>query len=276
MMQTSMVPNTRLSHTVGTYRGFLYYKPKKPERDWNIKCRIEEVLRIHPSYGSRRLAIALHLNRKRVKRVMNLFGIKPYRWRGRRWKKSRNIKVMYPNLLLTNHPQYPNHIWTADFTHVNYRNKIIYIATVLDLYTRRIIGLAVYTTHAIQLTLSALMSALHTNPRPIIFHSDNGSEYNAEVFINALTTVGTSISRSAPGCPWENGYQESFHSQFKVDLGDPNRFNTLGELVYTIYQTIYTYNHTRIHSALKMPPVQFAQRVALSFNSPHLLYKVGV
>ena len=271
-----MVTKTLIARRVGGYRGYLYYKPKKPERDWIIKCRIEEVLRIHPSYGSRRLAIALHLNRKRVKRVMNLFGIKPYRRRGKRWRKTRNIKVIYPNLLLANHPLYPNHIWTADFTHVNCKNKIVYIATVLDLYTRRIVGVAVYTTHAVQLVVSALMSALHSNARPTIFHSDNGSEYNAEVFINALTTVGIAISRSAPGCPWENGYQESFHSQFKVDLGDPNRFNTLGELVYTIYQTIYTYNHTRIHSALKMPPVQFAQRAALSFNSPHLLYKVGV
>ena len=97
-----------------------------------------------------------------------------------------------------------------------------------------------------------------TNPRPMIFHSDNGSEYNSEIFIQALETVGISISRSAPGCPWENGYQESFHSQFKVDFGDPGRFKTIGELVYEIYQTIYRYNHTRIHTALKMPPVQFA------------------
>jgi transposase InsO family protein len=69
------------------------------------------------------------------------------------------------------------------------------------------------------------------------------------------------ISRSAPGCPWENGYQESFYSQFKVDLGDPSRFKTLGELVYEIYQTIYVYNNTRIHSALRMSPVQFAQKL---------------
>jgi transposase InsO family protein len=102
------------------------------------------------------------------------------------------------------------------------------------------------------------MNAIHNNPRPKIFHSDNGSEYNSEIFIEALQNIGTMISRSAPGCPWENGYQESFHSQFKVDFGDSSRFKTLGELVYEIYQTIYKYNHTRIHSALKMSPVQFA------------------
>ena len=81
------------------------------------------------------------------------------------------------------------------------------------------------------------------------------------------------ISRSKPGCPWENGYQESFYSQFKIDLGDVNRFKNTGELVYEIYQTIYKYNNTRIHSALKMPPVKFA---LLNVPRYDLTNKVGV
>ena len=201
------------------------------------------------------------MNRKPVKRVMNIFGIKAYRRRGRKWKKTKNIKVIYPNLLMTTYPLYENHIWVTDFTYIPFQGKTVYVATVEDLFTRKIVGLAVYTTHAVQLVLSALMSALANNPRPAIFHSDNGSEYNSKIFIEALQTVGAMISRSAPGCPWENGYQESFYSQFKVDLGDPSRFKTLGELVYEIYLTIYTYNNTRIHSALKMSPVQFAQKL---------------
>jgi len=103
----------------------------------------------------------------------------------------------------------------------------------------------------------------------MIFHSDNGSEFDSRVFIQALETLGVQISRSAPGCPWENGYQESFYSQFKVDLGDPNRFDSLGELVFAIYQTIYDYNHSRIHSA----PVEFAQKLMPVYNSGN---KVGV
>jgi putative transposase len=246
---------------LGMYRGVKYYKPKKPDRDWQLKCQIEEVLRIHPSYGSRRLAIHLKTNRKPVKRVMNIFGIKAYRRRGRKYKKTKNIKVIYPNMLLTECPSCENHIWVTDFTYIPFQGKTVYVATVEDLFTRKIVGLAVYTTHATQLVISALMSALANNSRPAIFHSDNGSEYNSEIFTNALKTIGSIISRSAPGCPWENGYQESFYSQFKVDLGDPSRFKTLGELVYEIYQTIYTYNNTRIHSALKMSPVQFAQKL---------------
>lgn len=244
----------------------LYYKQKKPDKDWQLKCQIEEVLREYPSYGSRRLAIHLKLNRKRVKRVMNLFGIKAYRRRGKKWKKTKNIKVLYPNILMTTYPVCPNHIWTADFTHLNFQGKIVYIATVMDLFTRRIVGISILTNHAVQLVMSALMDGLHNNSRPQIFHSDNGSEYNSEVFIEALQNLNINISRSAPGCPWENGYQESFHSQFKVDFGDPARFKTLGELVYEIYQTIYKYNHTRIHSALKMSPNQFALLTAKRYN----------
>jgi transposase InsO family protein len=202
-----------------------------------------------------------------------MFGIKAYRRRGKKFKKTKNIKVVYPNVLLSTHPQYENHMWATDFTYIPFRGRFVYVATVIDLYTRKIVGLSVYTTHAVPLVVSALMSALHSHPRPFIFHSDNGSEYNSDIFVGALKTIGAQISRSAPGCPWENGYQESFYSQFKVDLGDPARFNTLGELVFEMYQTIYVYNHTRIHSALKMSPTQFALAHAYDTLS---LYKNAV
>ncbi len=267
MKENSETPKTLRARELGISRSTLYYKPKKPDKDWELKCQIEEVLREHPSYGSPRIALALKRNHKPIERVMKLFGIKAYRRRGRRWKKSKNIKVIYPNLLLTNYPQYENHIWVTDFTRIPFENKTIYVATVEDLFTRKIVGLSVYTTHAVQLVLASFMSALQNNPRPKIFHSDNGSEYNSEVFIQALQTVGVLISRSAPGCPWENGYQESFYDKFKIDLGDSSRFKTLGELVFAIYQTIYIYNNTRIHTALKMSPVQFALSSAREYNS---------
>lgn len=234
MMAESLTTKTLRARELGVSRGTLYYRPKKPDKNWQIKCQIEEVLRKHPSYGSRRIAIHLKMNRKPIKRVM---------------------------------PSYENHIWVSDFTYIPFQGKTVYVATVLDLFTRKIVGLSVYTTHAVQLVLSAFMNALQNNPRPAIFHSDNGSEYNSQVFIEALQTVGVLISRSAPGCPWENGYQESFYDKFKIDPGDPSRFKTLGELVYEIYQTIYYYNNSRIHSALKMPPQQFALLAAKEYNS---------
>ena len=169
----------------------------------------------------------------------------------------------YPNLLLAVMPAYANHIWAADFTEFVQHGKKVYVATVLDLYPRRILGIQVAVRKGAALTIQALSNALLHHPRPGLFHSDNGREYDAMAFTEILDGCGIVISRSRPGCPWENGYQESFYDKFKVDLGDPNRFKTLGELVAEIYRTLWDYNNTRIHSALNMPPVVFAKRYAL-------------
>lgn len=268
MKESSQTSKTLRARELGISRQSLYYIPKQPNKDWQLKCRIEEVLRSpgKHSYGSPRIALELDRNHKVIERVMNLFGIKAYRRRGKKSKKGKKIKLIYPNLLLIECPSYENHIWVSDFTRIYFKNTVVYLCTVMDLYTRKIVGLSVYTTHAVQLVLSAFMSAINSNSRPKIFHSDNGSEYDSQIFTEALETVGVVISRSAPGCPWENGYQESFYSQFKVDLGDPNRFRNLGELVYEIYRQIYLYNNTRIHTALKMSPAQFALKVKENYN----------
>ena len=251
-----------LARALGIARGTLYYLSKKNTRDWSLKVRIEEVLREHPSYGSRRIAQHLELNRKGVQRVMRLYGIKPYRRRGRKYRKSK-AKRQYPNLLLGIMPQYRSHIWAADFTEFRFHGAWVYVATVLDLWSREIVGCHVALRKGSVLTTQALYAALHHQSHPNIFHSDNGTDYDALSFRNILTDLSVLISRSAPGCPWENGYQESWYDKFKIDLGDPNRFSSLGELVAEIHHTIWQYNLTRIHSALRMPPARF---IALQYE----------
>lgn len=272
-VKKSPVPKALRARELGVSRGSLYYKPKLPERDWLVKCEIEEVLREHPSYGSPRLALALKRNRKQIVRVMRLFSIKAYRRRGRRWREKKAVLVQYPNLLLTTMPLFRGHLWAADLTELWWRKKKVYLATVIDLYSREIVGVDLSMHKGVQLTAAALWNALLRNPHPLILHSDNGSEYRAKDLVGILTSFGTIISRSKPGYPWENGYQESFYSQFKVDLGDTNRFSSFGELVAEMYRHIWVYNHTRIHSALRMPPVLFALQTKTRHNGA---YKVGV
>jgi HTH-like domain len=91
------VRKTTLARSLGVSRSSLYYVPKKDKQDWLLKAEIETVLREHPSYGSRRIAIALSRNRKGIQRIMRRFGIRPYRRRGRKWQKKRKIPVIYPN-----------------------------------------------------------------------------------------------------------------------------------------------------------------------------------
>lgn len=253
-----------LAKILGIARSSLYYISLMEQKDWALKNQIEAMLREHHAYGSRNIAKALQMSRERARRVMRKFGIKPYRRRGRKWKKKQRISVIYSNLLATTMPQYPHHIWAADFTEVWWKYRWVYIATVIDLYTREIVGITVSLHKGTPLTLQALYAALNAYPRPTIFHSDNGREYDARIFVRTLKELNILISRSHPGCPWENGYQESFYGKFKIELGDPNRFRSLGELVAEIYKTIWTYNHTRIHSALKMPPKVFARRYELA------------
>src|SRR5260370_41006599 len=133
----------------------------------------------------------------------------------------------------------------------------------IDGGSRLLLGIHVGVIKEAALIIQALSNALLHHPRPGLFHSDNGREYDAMAFTEILDGCGIMISRSRPGCPWENGYQESFYDKFKVDLGDPNRFKTLGDLVAEIYRTLGDYNNTRCNSALNMPPVVFAKLYAL-------------
>jgi transposase InsO family protein len=259
------VKHPKLHKTLGVSRSSLYYKKRKPIEDWKIKQKIEEVLHDFPSYGHKRISLALKLNKKRIRRVMKLYGIKPYRRHRKPWKRVKTrIYDIFPNLLLTTPLVRMNQIWVTDFTYLFWKNRFIYLATVMDIWNREIVGACVLANHSSALVIQAMISALMDHPKPDIIHSDHGSEYTAKVFQDFCLSAGIDISMSRKGSPWENGYQESFYDKFKIDLGDPNRFDDLGELVYEIYHTIHIYNTIRIHTALKMSPREFAKKSASS------------
>lgn len=191
---------------------------------------------------------------------MKLFCIKPYRRRAKKPRKKqdeKNLPAHFGNLLLQVFLSRPNLAWVSDFTYIAYKSRFLYLATVMDLFTRRLLGFNVLTSHTVELVRGALFNAIKDNPKPEILHSDQGREYASKEYTSLLKQLRIYISMSRKSCPWENGYQEAFYSQFKLDLGDPNRFESLGELTYAIYQTIHYYNHERIHTKLKMPPEQY-------------------
>ena len=244
---------------IGYSRSHHYYQHRQPAKDWQTKQLIETALRDHPSYGHKRLALHLKMNKKRTLRVMKLFGIQPYRRvTPKVYQKPKDS--VFPNYLMSEEPRGIGDIYASDFTYIKYRGKWLYVATVLDVFTREIVGVSILNTHATQLVMNALSSAVLHRAPPRIIHSDQGSEYCSKDYTTLIQKLKIKQSMSAPGCPWENGYQESFYKGFKLDLGDPNRYHTLGELVAAIYQTINYYNQKRIHSALKQPPAVFAQK----------------
>lgn len=216
----------------------------------------------HTDYGHKRIAIHLKMSKERVRRVMKKYNLHPARRRQKKPHKKEDEgkgarSVINISKILC--PIAPFVVWVADFTYIRFHNSFIYLATIMDRYTREIVGWYVARTHSTLLVLGALSDALeYTGGRvAIYFHSDQGSEYDATEHETTIATLGMIISMSDKASSWQNGYKESFYSHFRSDFGDPERFDTLGELIEAIAQHIYYYNNERIHSVLKMSPVQF-------------------
>lgn len=249
-----------LARKAGCARSTLYYKPKKPPKDEQLKKRILAVLDDHPAYGHKRIAMELGLNKKPVLRVMNAHGIRPRLIRGKPTKQADlgNPPTNIPNTAKTICPIRPNVLWAGDFTYMAWHGGFVYVATVLDVYTREIVGWHIGLRHTTHLVIEALLDALkRTGSRPQIFHSDQGSEYVSGDYEKMLGNLDIIPSHAQKSSPWQNGYQESFYSQFKLELGNPKKYLLLGELAEAVHRQICYYNLRRIHTALKMPPSRF-------------------
>ena len=252
---------SKLAKKLGLARSTLYYESKKRKSDERDRKLILEVMESNPSYGHKRVALALGLNRKKTLRLMKKFNLKPKLLRKKGWVKNGDLKLpeaIYRNEIKNICPIVPNLAWAADFTYLRFRNEFIYLATIIDIYTKEIVGASLSRWHNRYLVKSALLDATKKRGRlPLYFHTDQGSEYQSEEHADYLKEMGVNVSMSKKSSPWENCYQESFYSQFKLELGQINRFETDGHLAEAIYRQLYYYNHIRIHTSLKMPPSRF-------------------
>lgn len=223
------------------------------------------------------MALELKLNHKRIARVMKKYGIKPPRRKKKPHFCTVSVKTTnYTNLIKDLVITHENQVWATDTSELKFHEQKWYIVTIIDLFTRQVRGVSVGRHHDSQLVFSAIQMAIKiTNTAPAIFHSDQGTEFIAELCTNFLEGLGTKISVSDKASPWQNGYQESFFGRFKEEFGDINRFETIGEMLEAIYQYIQYYNTGRIHTALKMPPAVFAQKFHNKKVMEKLLRKLG-
>jgi len=254
---------TALAKELGIARSSLYYQPKKPVSDEELKKQIIAVMTEHPAYGHRRVALALGKNKKPIIRVMKVNHLKPKIRRG--WKPTKSEDLNRPetrveNVLKVVYPVRPNVIWAGDFTYLWFVDRFWYVATVIDIYTREIVGWHIANHHTTTLMDAFTDAVRRTKTAPKYFHSDQGSEYVAGAYESLLSEHQVTPSHSRKSSPWQNGFQESFYSQFKLELGNLNRFNHIGELIEAVHQQIAYYNFRRIHSVLKMPPVLFKEK----------------
>ncbi len=262
-MKKAKTTKTALAKKLGIARSSLYYQPKKPPKDEVLKAQIMAVMNEHKAYGHRRVAWTLKRNHKAVGRIMKMHGLKPRLRRGFKPMKLDDLgrsETNITNILSILSPIEPNYIWAGDFTYLWFRDRFWYLATVIDVYTREIIGWHVANHHTTSLIMEAFNDAVRRQGcAPKFFHSDQGSEYVSGGYESLLAAHGTQGSHSRKGSPWQNGYQESFYSNFKLELGTISHFTHVGQLIEAIAGQICYYNTKRIHSAHRVSPAAFRQ-----------------
>lgn len=252
-----------LARQLGIARSSLYYTSVLEEKDERAKQQIQAVLIQHPHYGHKRIAWELGWNKKRALRLMSKFDLHPKRRKKKPTKPDDqgNPASLVGNIAKKLCPIRPNALWVGDFTYLPWRGGFIYLATVLDVYAREILGWHIGLNHTTSLVIEAFLDAAgRTNNTPAIFHSDQGSEYISGEYEKLLETLNITPSYSNKSSPWENGYQESFYGHFKFELGSTTRFNDLGELCEAIHQQINYYNTDRIHTSIKTQPATFRKQ----------------
>lgn len=252
-----------LARQLGIARSSLYYQGIQEEKDGIAGQEVRAVLSQHPHYGHKRVALELGWNKKRALRIMNKFNLHPKRRRKKPEKKEDqgNAPSNIENIAKTLCPIRPNALWAGDFTYLPWHGDFIYLATVLDVFTREIAGWHIGMNHTASLVIEALLDATaRTDGKPAIFHSDQGSEYLSGGYEKLLECLDIAPSHAKKGSPWENGYQESFYGNFKLELGSTSKFNNLGELCEAIHQQIHYYNAGRIHTGLKTQPATFKKQ----------------
>lgn len=241
----------------------IYCQSKKTIDDLKVQEKIKAVFKKHPAYGHRRLALELKMNKKKIRRIMKKFGLRPPRlWYQKKYLTVQNKLYAdeFNNLIKDIVNPQVNEIWASDLTYLKYQQKFLYLAAIQDIATKEVVACNLGNKHDSDLVLRTIKEAvLKQKKAPKIFHSDRGREFLAENCIKYFKTLGTKISASDTGAPWQNGHAESFFSRFKAETGDLNRFEDLGELTEYVYQFINYYNNERIITRLKTSPVKYKQ-----------------
>ena len=241
------------------------------DSDMDLRDAIQRIALEWPSYGRRRVTQELRrhgwtVNWKRVYRLMrkdNLLCVRKRKFVVT--TDSNHGRKVYPNLaremVLTDVDQ----LWRADITYIRLREEFVFLAVVLDAYSRRVIGWALDRTLEDELTVSALRMALSRRvvERGLVHHSDRGSQYASGDYIGLLKESGVQISMSRKGNPWDNAVCESFMKTLKYEEVHRNEYRDLAEArseIGTFLEKVY--NQKRLHSALGyLPPAEFENRI---------------
>jgi len=243
-----------------------------PDKDMDLRDAIQRIALEWPSYGRPRITAELRrrgwtVNAKRVHRLLredNLLCVRKRKFIVT--TDSNHGRKVYPNLarglVLTGVDQ----LWRADITYVRLREEFVFLAVILDAFSRRVIGWALDRNMEDELTLTALRMALSRRSiQPgLVHHSDRGSQYASKDYTDLLKANQIDISMSRKGNPWDNAACESFMKTLKYEEVLRNEYRDLAEAFASIPEFLEkVYNQKRLHSALGyLPPVEFEAQLA--------------
>lgn len=292
-MITEQIERFRHEHGAGYIRGLCkaaglsratYYRLRtrldepEAERDIELRAAIHEVALAWPQYGYRRITAELRrrgsvVNHKRVLRLMradNLLCLRKRRYAIT--TDSEHGLPVYPNLVPTLDVTGTDQLWVADLTYIRLRREFVYLAVVLDAFSRRVIGWELSRSLEAELAVSALRQALASRRvRPsLVHHSDRGVQYASAAYTGLLGDHEVRISMSRRGNPYDNAQAESFMKTLKHEEVLVNEYATLGEARASVGDFLERlYNRERLHSALGYrPPAEYEQMLAESLTAP--------
>lgn len=257
-------------------------QPQAPDAETlALRDAIERIVLDFPGYGYRRVTHALRregwvVNAKRVLRIMREESLLcQHKRRFVVTTDSRHGLGHYPNLLREQTPHHPDQAWVADITYVRLPTTFCYLATILDAWSRRVVGWALSRSITTELTLTALERAVAArDPGPgLIHHSDHGVQYAATRYVDRLAQIGARISMAAVGNPYQNALAESFFATLKREEVSLHNYQSFADAETNLERFLDdVYNHTRLHSSLGYrSPSEFEARGDLARDDERFL-----
>ena len=260
----------------GFYKWLNCETSKRKEREEKYtKLVLDTYEEYKAAYGARRIAEELNdlgykCSENYIAKIMKDNEIKALNGKGFKYpKKSLAMNNVFENILYRNFTaSKPNEKWTSNITYIWVKDKWMYLAVVMDLYSRKIIGWALrdyMTEDLIKEAFSVAMGRRSFHNAPIV-HSDRGVQYRAQDYIDYVRSFGCQISMSRKGNCWDNAPMESFFSRLKVEMIYPNNYKSVEELKAGVFEYIEIfYNRKRKHSALGyVSPDEYEEQLELA------------